>query len=80
MSELKNKWAAKASTLLVGKKITAVRYLTEEETESLGWQCSSLVIILEDGSYIFPSSDDEGNAAGALFTSSETLPIIPVIR
>ena len=57
-----------------------VRYLNEKEKSDLGWNNSSLVIFFDDGSYVFSSADDEGNDAGALFTSSESLPIIPVIR
>ena len=51
----------------------------DKEQEALGWYNSSLVIFFTDGSYLFPSQDDEGNGAGALFTSFKELPTIPVI-
>jgi hypothetical protein len=47
--------------------------------ENLGWDKSGIVLMLDDGTYIYPSRDDEGNGAGALFTSHADLPVIPVI-
>lgn len=80
MCKLKPQWVSDAAKLLIGKKVTEVRYLTENEQSHLGWNGASLVLFFDDGSYIFPSSDDEGNDAGAFFTSSKSLPTIPVIR
>ena len=51
---------------LQGKKVAKVRYLTDIELVNFGWTKSPLVIIFEDGSYIFAQSDDEGNNAGSL--------------
>ena len=79
MATLREKWGKKASDFLVGKKITQVRYLTDQEMEGIGFQSSCLAIIFNDNSYIFPMRDDEGNDAGALSTSSDELEIIPVI-
>ena len=73
-------WGKRAAALLVGKKIVNVRYLTEAEQEEMGWFGSPLVLFLDDGTQVFASSDDEGNDAGALFTSDDNLPVIPVIR
>lgn len=72
-------WEKRIGEFLVGKTIKEVRYLTDEEVEGLGWFTKALVIIFADGSYIFPSADDEGNDAGALFTSDDNLPVIPVV-
>jgi hypothetical protein len=77
--DLKRKWGNDASILLKGKTVKDVRYLKDNELEGLAWDRSTLVIFFDDGSYIFASSDDEGNAPGALFTSSDTHPTIPVI-
>lgn len=80
MSEdYKTRWANDAAKLLVGRKIVAVRYMTEAEVEELGWYGSAVVVILDNGLALFPSSDDEGNDAGALFTTDEKLSTIPVI-
>ena len=78
--ELKAQWSKAASAVLVGKTIKSVRYLTDQEMDHNDWTDAPLVIIFTDGSYIYPSSDDEGNNGGALFTSFEQIETIPVIR
>lgn len=78
-TDLRDQWAKRAEVELTGRTIVAVRYLTDKEMENLGWYDSALVMFLDDGSYVFPSQDDEGNGAGALFHSSDDLPVIPVI-
>ena len=77
--EFKKDWGDQATKALVGKKIVAARYLNDDEVESLGWYKSAIVLLLDDGTYVYPSRDDEGNGAGALFTSHADLPVIPVI-
>jgi hypothetical protein len=76
---LEKQWATKAAKLLVGKKIVSVGYLHKDNLEEMDWYRAPIVITLEDGTSIYPSQDDEGNGPGSLFTTSETLPIIPVI-
>ena len=65
---------------LVGKTISAVRYMTDEESADVGFNSNALVIVFADGNYIYPSMDDEGNEAGALVTSFEDLDTIGVWR
>lgn len=80
--DIEKSWLRYAERLLVGKRIKNVRYLDEEEQEQLGWYSSTIVMVLEDGTLIFPSKDDEGNDAGALFGQSpkgEEI-VIPVVR
>lgn len=72
-------WGDKVAKELVGKAIVAVRYLTEEERTELDWHDRSIVIQLSDGTLLWPSRDDEGNGAGALFTTIKDLPTVPVI-
>ena len=79
MSDRIKRWEKDCKEKLVGRKITNVRYLLDGEQEDLGWYSKSLVIFFDDGSYMFPSADDEGNDAGALFTSHADLLTIPVI-
>ena len=48
------------------KTVMKVRYLTDQEVINFGWSKSPLVIIFDDGSYIFAQSDDEGNNSGCI--------------
>lgn len=57
-----------------------VRYLNRNEAESLGWHSRCIVLQLDDGNLIFPSSGDEGNEAGVLFTNDKEDYILPVIQ
>lgn len=72
-------WESIARKMLEGKTIATVRYMTEEEAANSGFCSSPIVMILDDGSYIFPMRDDEGNDAGALATSDQENPTLPVI-
>jgi hypothetical protein len=72
-------WNDKAKALLVGRKIVAASYMTQEEADDMGWYSRPLVIQLDDGTLIFSSADDEGNNGGALFTSSDNVPVLPVL-
>jgi hypothetical protein len=72
-------WTARAQKLLNGRTITAVSYLSAEEASEMGWYGRSLAIELDNGVVIFASADDEGNGPGALFTTDEELPTIPVL-
>ena len=60
-------WNAKASNLLKGKRIVAVRYLTEEEKDGMAWMQASVAVFLDDGTQFFISRDDEGNGPGSIF-------------
>ena len=79
-AELRESWGNLASNFLVGKTIRRVRYLDDREREDIAWDRSGLVIEFEDGHWIIAMRDDEGNDAGAIWTSSQSeLNIIPVI-
>jgi hypothetical protein len=60
---------------LEGRTIVGVRKMTSEEAERVGWDVDMLkqkvapVIVLDDGTAILPSSDEEGNDIGMLFAS-----------
>lgn len=77
---MEEKWTKQIADFLVGKTIKEVRYMTEEECKQMMWYNRPLVIAFTDGSWIFPSMDDEGNDGGAMYTSDDKLPIIPVLR
>lgn len=52
---------------LIGKTILQVRPMTKEEKDINGWCQENIVIVLSDGTKLFPSCDYEGNAPGAIF-------------
>ena len=82
---VRKNWNTIAQNFLVGKTIENARYLSKEEMnecfgeEDYGGMKVPLVIAFTDGSWIFPMSDDEGNDGGALATSSQEEPTLPVI-
>jgi hypothetical protein len=77
--QLKKQWLARVAPLLKGRTIAAVRYATDAELRQMMWHRSAIVLVLDDGTQLWPSSDDEGNDAGALQTTIPGLATIPVI-
>ncbi len=70
--ELQNVW-------LVGK-IVDIRYLSAEEADSCGFYNQPICLFLDNGEWIMPMKDDEGNDGGAMATSYKKLSTIPVMR
>ena len=66
-AKLDKKWTRYGNKHLQGLRIARVRYLTEAETTALGWHKRPLVLVLDNGTLVFPSKDDEGNDGGAMF-------------
>jgi hypothetical protein len=77
--QLKAEWGARAAEHLVGRRVVQVRYMTDKECEAMDWDEAALVIVFDDNSFIAAMRDDEGNGAGAYFTSWDDLDAIPVI-
>jgi len=77
--EIEEKWTLDTQALLVGKKVVDVRYMTEEEAEDNLWYNRPIIIVFDDGTYLIPMADDEGNNGGSLFTSCVTMPVVPVL-
>ena len=60
----------------MGRKIVKVEWMTEGESENIGWDSKPLCMQLDNGTWIFPMRDDEGNDGGALAVGEdETLPV-----
>lgn len=78
--DTETRWLRIAEHQLTGRKIKAVRYMTKTEQSNLGWAHRPVVIELDNGHLIWPSADDEGNDAGAIFTTSKHEPVLPVMR
>ena len=72
-------WTDKIAKHLVGRKITKVEYLPEDEMKDNMWYKRPIAIRLDNGHWIVPMMDDEGNDGGAMFTTFTKLGTIPVI-
>ena len=57
---------------LVAKKISSVRYMTQEEADAMMWDKRPLVIRFTDGSFLIPQMDDEGNNGGAMYFQNDS--------
>jgi len=60
---------AKSKDGLVGKKVVAVRGMTNAEMRKEGWDTSerATVIVFDDDTKVYASQDEEGNGPGAFF-------------
>ena len=76
-------WTDAASKLLLNRRIIKVEYLTAEDAYNIfgesGPRSRCIALLLDNNVCIYPSQDDEGNGAGALFTTDNELETIPVI-
>lgn len=79
MQDIETKWTERISAALVGKTIVKVEYLSPKETEDNYWYKRPIAITFDDGTWLIPMSDDEGNDGGSLATSIDELPTIPVL-
>lgn len=77
--EVEKYWTDLISKHLVGKKITAVQYICDEEMEQNMWYKKPIAIQLDGKDWLVPMMDDEGNDGGAISTSFKELSTIPVI-
>lgn len=64
---MKNYWTKQAETLLVGKVIKSVRFMTKQEIDVMGWYNGGIIITLNDGTQLYPSADEGGNDSGVIF-------------
>ena len=55
-----------AEKMLFGRLITGIKYMSTKEADEFGWDKRPIIIILDDGTEIYPQMDDEGNDGGAL--------------
>lgn len=74
-------WNEKGTDELMGAKIVEVRYMTKEESDGMMWNEQPVCLLLKKGNqtfWVFPSQDDEGNNAGALFYGKDG--VMPTLR
>lgn len=56
---------------LIGKKIVSILPMTQGDLDDFGWYGKHHKIVLEDGTQMIASSDEEGNDAGSLYVFAE---------
>ena len=81
-AELEKYWNSKAESVLKGKTIIEVFYMSEEDAENhFGWYSRPVVMRLNDGTELIISADDEGNDAGSLFYGTDEEPngVLPTL-
>ena len=79
VEEIIDYWLTDTKKCFIGKTITDVTVMSESEMKELGWSDRCLIFHLNDGTAFYASTDDEGNGPGALFTTSDQLPVVPVL-
>ena len=72
-------WVTRVTALLLNKRIVDVRFMSSADMEAHDWEAGPVMFQLNTGEWVDPSQDDEGNGPGSLFTTSDTLPIIPAL-
>jgi hypothetical protein len=79
--ELQIKWTKQAQTILKGKTIKAVGYISEKDADDNMYSKRGLMILLDNGTMIYPMSDDEGNDFGAIHyvTKEGANDVLPVL-
>jgi len=78
---MNNQFMNKLKTMLVVQTISKIEYLNPKDSKKfLGWNYQPCEIHLSNGVILTPSSDDEGNNAGAILTNIEGIPTIGVER
>jgi len=73
---LNDKWTKFAEKQLLGKKIIKVDYLSDDEAKDSMWYNKPVIFQLDNGAWVYPMRDDEGNDGGALVVGKETLPVL----
>jgi len=77
--QLEKKWEERISKHLIGRTITKVEYIGDDEMENNMWYKKPIAICLDNKDWLIPMADDEGNDGGAISTTFKELGIIPVI-
>ena len=67
--ELTEYWTRRVEKFLLGQKIVKVEYMSEEDAEEMDWFNRPIQILLENGTWLTPQQDDEGNDGGAISTN-----------
>jgi len=69
-------WTKRANKLLLGRKIVKVEYMPVKESDDMMWDYQPVCFLLDNGSWIYPMKDDEGNDGGVLAVGQDMLPVL----
>jgi hypothetical protein len=75
-------WNKKAKSVLEGKTIIDVFYMSADDADdNFGWYKRPVVMRLNDGTELIVSADDEGNDGGSLFYTTKEEPngVLPTL-
>lgn len=66
---------------LIGRRIVDMRPMTDDEAALEGWRFSGVhgaptVLVLDDGTKVYPARDHEGNGPGALFGEQDGATVV----
>jgi len=53
--------------VITGQTIVMIRPMNEQEIENEGWCAETTVIVLNNGTKLYASMDEEGNGPGCMF-------------
>ena len=73
---LRTTWIKTANKMLLGRKIVKVEYIPVKETDDMMWEHQPVCFLLDNGKWVYPMADDEGNDAGALVVGQDMLPVL----
>ena len=66
--ELSKSWQTRIEKYLLGKSIIKVEYMSKKDADEQGWSKRPIQILLNNGTWLTITSDDEGNDC-LLYTS-----------
>ena len=82
-ASLGQQWKNRLSPEILGQRIVRMHYMSKKNAEELVWYKRPLMLMLENGTWIIPQQDDEGNDGGAMWLMNEKRkleePLAPVI-
>ena len=73
---IRTTWNKTAENMLLGRKIVKVEYIPVEETDKIMWSYQPVSFQLDNGTWVYPQADDEGNDAGVLVVGKDILPVL----
>lgn len=79
--DLDKYWVDRARDILKGRTIKAVNYISDRDADENLFSKRGLIILLDNGTMLYPMCDDEGNDFGAIhYTTKEgDSSVLPVL-